>query len=153
MKKDVGWSWRWKYLSSWSSYRTDGYYCPGISYFHNLLSCNNYTYRITSLSPEPDTANWSWYSRLYSISNAVLLYIHYLETFSIIAHCYLWYCPGFLTTFTWSTINSLTEKLISTEENVNYSFSFKMNLWSAVSLWLLIMISSRCQLPPLTLLF
>ena len=74
----------------------------------------------------------------------MLLYIHYLETFSIIAHCYLWYCPGFLTTFTWSTINSLTEKLISTEENVNYSFSIKINLWSAVSLWLLMvkMISS-----------
>ena len=44
-------------ISSGSSYRTDGYYCPEISFSHNLLSCNNYTYRITSLSPDPDMAN------------------------------------------------------------------------------------------------
>ena len=54
-------------ISSGSSYRTDGYYCPEISFSHNLLSCNNYTYRITSLSPDPDMANWSWYSRLYIV--------------------------------------------------------------------------------------
>ena len=153
MKKDVGWSWRWKYLSSWSSYRTDGYYCPGISYFHNLLSCNNYTYRITSLSPDPDMANWSWYSRLYIVlvmlfCSRYIIWRHFQSLLIVIFDI----GPD-STTFTWSTINSLTEKLISTEENVNYSFSFKMNLWSAVSLWLLIMISSRCQLPPLTLLF